>query len=74
MRRIYAMQELLSHTGLGARGKRKSCGLDPRVARGQFCERLDYATIEQAVFTACPMLTSHSNSTSYHVTCFPCLR
>jgi hypothetical protein len=26
------------------------------------------------VFSACPILTSHSNSTRYHVTCFPCLR
>jgi hypothetical protein len=71
---IYAKQELLSHRGLGARAQRESCGLDQRVARRQLCERLDYATVEQAVFSACPMLTSHSNSTSYHVTCFPCLR
>jgi hypothetical protein len=26
------------------------------------------------LFSACPMLTSCSKSTSYHVTCFPCLR
>jgi hypothetical protein len=55
----------------GAHTQWESCGLDWRIARQQLCERLDYATVEQAVFSACPMLTSHSNSTSYHVTCFP---
>jgi hypothetical protein len=66
MCRIYAMQELLA--------QRESCGLDRRVAMRQLCELLNYATIEQAVFSAWPMLTSYSNGTSYHVTCFPCLR
>jgi hypothetical protein len=48
--RIYTMQELLSHRGLGACAQWESCGLDRRVARRQLCEHLDYATVEQAVF------------------------